>query len=142
MTGSERPGPRVDARRVRFEEGVVAVVLLAGFVFHLWWVMPLLAAVLGATAAIGARANVLALAFDAAIAPRLRPPVRFTDPDSARLGRLLSVAALCLATLLTLIGLGGLAWLVTFVVAVSAALAATTGISVADSLRNRYFGRR
>ena len=131
-------GSPVDARRARFEQGVVAVSILAGFVFRVPLVLPFVAAVLAAGVAFGSQANVLHRLFDAALAPRLGPPVHVDDPDETRFADLLAAALLGLASLLLLVDLGGIAWILALVQAVASALRATAGIHVGASLYARF----
>jgi hypothetical protein len=127
----------VDARADRFVQGAIAVVTLAAFVFRALWVIPVLAVVLAIGAAVGPDGNPLHRLFVGLVAPRL-PPARATVPAATvRTQDVLAVALLVLATLLVLLSLGGIAWIVALGEAGVAAVAATTGVHLGVTLRDR-----
>ena len=130
-------GGPIDARRVRFEQGIVAVAILAGFVFRVPVVLPFLGAVLAAGAILGPRANPLHRIYDTILAPRLGPALHVDDPGEARFADVLGVAVLAAASICLLVGLGGLAWILALVQAVASALRATAGIHVGSPLYRR-----
>jgi hypothetical protein len=127
----------VDARADRVVQGTIAVLTLGAFVFRVRWMLPVLAVVLGVGAAIGPARNPLHLLFRAGVASRL-PAARATVPASTlQVQDALAVGLLGLATLFLLVGLPGLAWVVALAEAAVAAVAATTGVHVAVSVRDR-----
>lgn len=125
--------PLLDPRYVRFQQGVVAVVLLAGYVFRTDWVIPLTAAALG-IGIVRPSANVLAHVWDTLVAGRLDPPRTLASPDEVRFATLFVVALLAIATALLAVGLGGLAWLLAVVLAGSEAVGAVAAIPVGRAL--------
>lgn len=122
--------PPIDARGPRFNQGVLTVALLAGFVFHASWVIPVWAVVLGLGAALGPRYGLFLRLYREFIAPRLGPPTTMEDPRPPRFAALIGTVFLGLGTLLLLGGESGLAWILALLVAALAALAAVTGICV------------
>jgi hypothetical protein len=133
--------PEVDARAVRFRQGVVAVVLLAGFVFRSDWVMPVLAVLLLAAAA-SPRVDAFAIAFEAILASRVGTAQLRDDASAVRFDALVTGIVLGLATGTLALGLGGVAWLLALLVAAVAALGAVAGISLAGVLYERVVARR
>ncbi len=131
------PRQPVDSRGVRFEQGVVTVVILGGFVFRVPWVLPVLTAVLATAAVAGPRLNPFLRLFEGLLAPRLGAPWHFDDPDEARLADLIGVGRLTFATVAILVGLGGLAWIIALLQAVASALRATAGIHVGSAIYER-----
>lgn len=134
--------PPIDARGPRFNQGVLAVALLAGFVFRWDVVIPVFAVVLFLGAAFGSSFNPFLALFRYVIAPRLDPPTEMEDPRPPRFSAALGVAFLAVATAALGIGLGAVAWVFALVVAVAAALAATTGICVGCEIYGRLQQRR
>src|SRR4051794_37149105 len=126
----------VDARAGRFEQGVVVVVLLGGFVFSGAWSIPLamLVALLGT--ALGDRSP-LARLWQGVVAPRLRGGRTLEPVPVARAQGLLISGGLVLATLVLLAGSVGLASIVAAVVAIVAALGATGVANTAAEIRRR-----
>lgn len=140
-TPLDAPRP-IDARGPRFSQGVVAVALLAGFVFSVDVVIPVFAVVLFLDAAFGPSFGPFLAVFRFAIAPRLDPPTEKQDPRPLRFADALGVAFLAVATAALGIGLVAVAWVFALVVAVLAALAATTGICAGCELYRRLQMRR
>jgi hypothetical protein len=136
------PQPQVDARSARFELGALAVVLLAGYVFGIIWVVPALAALLAAGLGFGARANVFNQLFQALVAGRLKPATDTESESTVRFSELFAVVVLTVSTLLYVVGVSPLAWLVALVEAGICALHATTGISIEGAVRRRLRDRR
>jgi Domain of unknown function (DUF4395) len=136
------PGPRIDARSVRFELGAVAVLLLGGYVFGVLWVIPGLAVLLAIGLGFGARVNPFARLYQVIFAERLRPATATEAATDVRFFELFAVVALSLATLMFAAHLNGLAWLIALVEAGICALHAGTGLSVEAALRDRLTGRK
>jgi Domain of unknown function (DUF4395) len=127
----------VDARADRAIQGAIAVVTLGAFVFHLPWVIPVLAVFVGAGALMGPAGNPLHRTFAGIVAPRLSPATGMESAATVRAQDVLAVALLGLATVCILIGLGGLAWIVALVEGGVAAIAATTGVHFGVMVRDR-----
>lgn len=129
------PGPPpIDARMPRFNQAVVAVALLGGFVFDLPWVIPVFAVVLGLGAAFGPRYGPFLRVWSDLVAPRLGPATELEDPRPPRFAAVVGAGLLAAASGLLLLGAVGIAWVVALVVAVLAALAAATGLCVGCEL--------
>jgi hypothetical protein len=131
----------VDARADRAVQGALAVLTLGAFVFRLTWLIPVLAALVGVGAALGPERNAFHLLFAAALGRRLRPATATVPDETVRVQDLLAFGLLALATLCLLIGLGGIAWIFTLVEGLVAAVAATTGVHLAVSIRDRLWRR-
>lgn len=133
-------GPRVpelaDGRMFRFDEAVAAVALLGGFVFHLWYVIPLWAVVLALGAADVRYGPFLRLWTDV-VSRRVGRPPTLEDPRPTRFAYAALAAVLAVATALSVLGLGLLAWLLALLVAAHCAVHATTGINLALRVRAR-----
>ena len=123
----------VDPRASRFEQGVIVVVLLAGFVFSQPWSIPIAFAVAAAGVALGDRSPVVAT-WKALIAPRLRSTSTLEPEPVTRAQTLLLGAGLALATGILWAGSVGLASIVAALVAVIAALGATNVVTLAAEL--------
>jgi hypothetical protein len=116
--------PDVDARILRLEQGVVTVLLLAGFVFSISWMIPTAALLTGMDAAFGPAGPTEAV-WRGLIGPRLGPPKTFDRRAGARAQELCVFGALVVATLLALAGLGTIATILAILVAGLSAAAAT-----------------
>jgi len=124
------PVKPIDARMPRFNQAVLAVALLVGFVFRLEWVIPVWAVVLFLGAAFGARYGPFLRIYADVIKPRLGPPPELEDPRPPRFAATVGTVFLAAGTLALVGGLDGLAWVLALIVAALAALAAVTGICV------------
>jgi hypothetical protein len=129
--GSPRP---IDARMPRFNQGVLAVALIVGFVFRWTWVIPVWAAVLFLGAAFGARYGPFLRFFRDVIAPRLGPPTTIEDPRPPRFAAAIGTVFLAVGTLALVSDHSGIAWALALIVAALAALAAVTGICIGCEL--------
>jgi hypothetical protein len=114
-----------DQRKVRAEQAVVAIALLAGFVFRVAWVVPLVVVVVALGVA-RPESNVVWRLWDAAVASRLRGGAPSEDPALVRLESLVVAVVLTLATAGFAAGLEALGWFLALLVAVHGAVAATT----------------
>lgn len=123
------PAP-IDPRGPRFNQAVLAVALLGGFLVDWRPVVPLFALVLLAGAALGPRYGPFLALYAKAIRPRLGPPSELEDPRPPRFSAALGVVFLAAGTLAFAAGSPGLGWGLALVVAALAALAAVTGICV------------
>jgi hypothetical protein len=116
----------------------VAVIILGAFVFHQEWVVPILLVLLGAGALLGPHGNPFLRAF-AGFAARRIPPAKAVEPAaSIQAQDMLGAVLLGTATLLIVIGLGGVAWVVALLEAGVAAVAATTGVHLGVTARDRF----
>ncbi len=136
------PAPgRSDERRVRFERAVVAIVLLAGFVWQQDLVIVATAAVVTA-GVLSWPVRPLAAPWDALVAPRLGPPRRTIPDRQVRDGDVVLSLALVVASLLVLVGLGFVGRLLALVVALLAAFEAAAAQPVASWAMRRVRGTR
>lgn len=126
----------VDPRAGRFEQAVVAVLLLAGFVFSLSWTIPVAFVVAALGVAMGERSP-LARLWHAVVEPRLRSRRPLEPEPVARTQSLVIAGGLAVATGILLAGSVGLAAVVAAVVAVVAVLGATGVANVATEIRRR-----
>ncbi|MFP5318250.1 MAG: DUF4395 domain-containing protein [Acidimicrobiia bacterium] len=125
------PPPKpIDPRGPRFNQGVLAVSLLAGFVFDWRPVVPLFAVVLLLGAVGGSRWGPFLRLYAEVIRPRLAPPAVLEDPRPPRFAASLGVAVLTLAAVAFAADAPGLGWGLALVVAALAGLSATTGLCV------------
>lgn len=116
----------------------MAVIILGAFVFGQEWVIPILLVLLGSGALLGPSGNPFLRAFAGLAAPRL-PPAKAVEPAaSVQAQDMLGATLLGTATLLILIRLGGVAWVVTLGEAGVAAIAATTGVHLGVTARERF----
>jgi hypothetical protein len=129
MASSPAPAP-IDPRGPRFNQAVLAVALLGGFLVDWRVVVPVFAVVLLAGAALGPRYGPFLVLYAKAVRPRLGPPAELEDPRPPRFAAAVGAAFLAAATLAFVAGHPAVGWGLALVVAGLAALAATTGICV------------
>jgi hypothetical protein len=115
---------------LRFEQVVVTVVLLAGFVFRVPWVVPVLALLLGAAALAGPAANVFGRSYAYLFFGRTPVERAAEPPRVTRITRLVETGLLLAASVVFLLGADGFAWALALPVAAITGLAATTGINL------------
>jgi hypothetical protein len=132
----------VDPRPARFEQGVVALVLLIGFTFQVELLIPAVTALLAVSGALGPVRAPLPRLFAAVSADWLEPADRFVDPQTPRLTAIVQTGVLLVASLLMFVGVGGLAWFLALVVVVLAAFDAATGNWIEAGLYWRLARRR
>ena len=120
----------IDPRGPRFNQAVLTVALLAGFVADWRAVVPVFAVVLFLGAAFGPRYGPFLRLYADVVRPRLAPPTSLEDPRPPRFAAAVGVAFLGAASLAFLAGHPGLGWGLALMVAALAGLAATTGICV------------
>lgn len=123
------PAP-IDPRGPRFNQGVLSLGLLAGFVADWRPVVPIFAVVLALGAAFGPRYGPFLRLFADAIRPRLHPPRELEDPRPPRFASVVGVVFLVAGSAAFLAGHPGLGWGLALIVAGLAGLAATTGLCV------------
>lgn len=125
------PPPRpIDPRGPRFNQAVLAVALLGGFLLDWRPVVPIFAVVLLLGAIGGSRYGPFLRLYTDVIKPRLAPPTVLEDPRPPRFAATLGVLVLTLASLAFLAGAAGVGWALALVVAALAGLSATTGLCV------------
>jgi hypothetical protein len=120
----------IDPRGPRFNQAVLAVALLLGFLFEWRLVVPLFAVVLALGAAFGPRYGPFLRLYAEVIKPRLAPPSELEDPRPPRFSAAVGVLFLTGGTVAFLAGVPALGWALALVVALLAGLSATTGICV------------
>jgi hypothetical protein len=120
----------IDPRGPRFNQAVLAISLLAGFLLEWRIVVPIFAVVLALGAVFGPRYGPFLRLYSAVVKPRLGPPSELEDPRPPRFAATVGVVFLTAATLCFLAGAPGLGWALALLVAVLAGLSATTGICV------------
>ena len=127
MAGTPTP---IDPRGPRFNQAVLSLGLLAGFVFDWEPVVPLFAVVLLLGAAFGPRYGPFLRLYADVVKPRLPPPTELEDPRPPRFASTVGVVFLGGGTIAFAAGASTLGWALALVVAVLAGLSATTGICV------------
>jgi hypothetical protein len=131
-----------DPRPLRFEQGMLALVLLIGFTFQAELLIPIVTAVLAVSGAVGPRRAPLPRLFSAVAGDRLEPPDAFVDRQTVRLSVLVQTSALAVASALVFIDLGFLAWIIALAVVATAAYDAATGSWIEAGLYWRIARRR
>lgn len=138
---SAQPPPRtVDGRSFRFDQTVMAMAVLCGFVFEAPWVIPVFAALEAATAVQGDLAPLPQLWHT--FLARLRPPPAREEGGPWRTAALLTAALLGAGTLVLLVGDEGFAWFFALPAAGLGALAGVGGLCVGCQLHARRRGDR
>jgi Domain of unknown function (DUF4395) len=125
------PAPTpIDPRGPRFNQAVLAVALLLGFLFEWRLVVPIFAVVLALGAVFGPRYGPFLRLYAEVVKPRLAPPSELEDPRPPRFSATVGVLFLTGGTVAFLAGASTLGWALALVVALLAGLSATTGICV------------
>lgn len=132
----------IDPRGPRFNQGVLTVALLGGFVADARLVVPVFAVVLLLGAAFGPRYGPFLRFYAEVIKPRLGPPAELEDPRPPRFAAAVGVVFLGAASIAFALGASGVGWALGLVVAALAGLAATTGICVGCELYLAFARRR
>src|SRR5918912_2598533 len=109
MTRVSPPRP-IDPRGPRFNQAVLTVALLGGYLFDWRPVVPIFAAVLLLGAAFGSRYGPFLRLYAEVIRPRLPAPAALEDPRPPRFAAAVGVLFLVAACLAFLAGAPGLAW--------------------------------
>ncbi len=135
-----QPKP-IDPRAPRFNQAVLTIALLVGFLADARFVAPVFAGVLFLGAAFGPRYGPFLRVYAVLIKPRLAPPAFLEDPRPPRFAATVGVSFLSVATLAFVAGEPGLAWGLALIVAALAGLAASTGICVGCEVW-LFFARR
>lgn len=132
----------LDPRPLRFEQGVIALVLLIGFTFQVELLIPIVTAVLAMNGAVGPWRAPLPRLFSAVAGDRLDPPDAFVDRQTVRLSVVVQTSVLVVASALVFIDLGFLAWIIALAVVATAAYDAATGGWIEVGLYWRIARRR
>jgi hypothetical protein len=127
----------VDERAVRSAQGIIALVLLAGFVFRFPVAIPIALVVVAIGAVLGPQANPLHIAYRSLVEPRVPPGGPTVPARSARLLDIVATAVLAVASLALLVGIDPFAWALALVEAAIAAVEASTGYNAATALAER-----
>jgi hypothetical protein len=138
------PPPRrqLDPRPSRFEQGLVALVLLAGFTFQVELLIPAVTVLLAVSAAVGPRRAPVPWLYAAAAGNLLEPTATLVDAETLRLTVLIQTGVLLLASALTFLGVGGLAWFIALIVVAAAVYDAVTGNWIEARLYGQLVRRR
>ena len=135
IQGQAEPRPvAIDPRGPRFNQTVLAVVLVFGFAAGVWPVAPVMGVFLGLGAWIRPTLNPTLFIYRTLMSPRLGPPSHLEDPRPPRFAARLGAAFLALSTVAFLAHMTAVGWGLTLLVATLATLAATTGICVGCEL--------
>lgn len=125
----QAPAP-IDPRGPRFNQAVLALGLLAGFLLDAPLVVPVFGAALFLGAAFGPRYGPFLRLYAELIRPRLGPPDEVEDPRPPRFAAAVGVLFLFAATVAFAAGSPGVGWALALIVAALAGLAAVTKICV------------
>jgi len=139
---SERTPAPIDPRGPRLNQSVLAVAMLAAFVFNIRWLVPAFGLILLAGAAFGPRYGLVLRLYAEFIRPRLKAPAYLEDPRPPRFAAAIGAVFLVAASLAFLGDLGFVAWLLVLIVTALAGLAATTGVCVGCELYLMIVKRR
>jgi hypothetical protein len=131
-----------DPRPLRFEQAVLALVLLIGFTFQLELLIPAVTAVLALSGALGPRRAPLPRLFSVVAGDRLEPADVLVDRQTVRVSVLVQIGVLLIASLFVFVDLDLLAWVVALVVVATAAFDAATGSWIEAGLYWRVARRR
>ena len=141
-TPNARTPKPIDPRGPRFNQAVLTVALLLGYLLELRWVAPLFAIVLFLGAAFGPQYGPFLRLYAQVIRPRLSPPTELEDPRPPRFAAAVGVLFLGGATLAFLAGAVGVGEVLMLIVAALAGLAAATGICVGCEIYVLFARRR
>jgi hypothetical protein len=132
----------VDPRQPRLGQGITGIVALAGFLLNVPFVLPVLAAILGAASLLGPRANAYAWLFRwVRRVGVLGPPRELEEAGPPRFANTIGFVVLTAAAVAWYaFELTWLTWGLTLLVSALALLAATTGLCVGCELY--VWGRR
>jgi hypothetical protein len=132
----------LDPRPLRFEQSVVALLLLLGFTFQTALLIPAVTALLAVSGALGPRRALLPRLFSSTIGDRLERTDALVDVQTARLSVIVQTGVLLLASVLVFLNVDFLAWLIALAVVATAAFDATTGSWIEARLYWRLARRR
>lgn len=140
MPGS--PPDPIDPRGPRFNQGVLATGLIAGFLADWRAAVPLFAVVLFVGAAFGPRYGPFLRLYATLIRPRLSPPRFHEDPRPPRFAAAVGVLFLGAASISFVAGAPLVGWLLALTVAALAGLSAVTGLCVGCEIWLMFARRR
>lgn len=120
----------IDPRGPRFNQAVLAIVLMVAFVLDVRWLVPVMAVVLILGAASGPRYGPFLRLYSVVIRPRLGAPKHLEDPRPPRFAAAVGTVFLAASALAFVAGSEVVAWGLALVVAMLAGLAATSGLCV------------
>ena len=120
----------IDPRGPRFNQAVIAAMLLVGFLLDWRPIVPAVAFVLALGAVLGPRFGPFLALYAHVVRPRLPPPAELEDPRPPRFAATLGVVVLAASTVAFLAGAAAVGWVLALLVALLAGLAASTGICV------------
>lgn len=120
----------IDSRLPRFNQAVLALVLLVSFALRFFWTVPVWAIFLLGGVVAPPKGNPVQAIFTYAIKPRLGPPKSVKDPRPLRFSASLGFVFLSGSTLAYLGGLPTVAWALALLVAFLATVAAVFDICV------------
>ena len=135
-TGSVNGMRLIDVRAGRFEQAIVVVTVLAGFVFQQAFAIPVAAVIAVLGAGMAGRSPIRRF-WTNAIGPRRHAAGQLEPESVVRLQSLIIAAGLTLATLTIVAGSVGIASIIAAVIALIAALGATGFITLAAELDRR-----
>jgi hypothetical protein len=139
VTASTPPLPR-------FDQGLLALVLVSGFVFSAPLVIPLVAVVAGVSAVrpeVSPVPRLITLLVESRFGPEAGASLRADGyPAPWRMAAALLAAILAVGTLVLVVGDRGVAWAFGLPAAALAALASVGGVCVGCQLHARRAGRR
>ena len=127
---AQSPPKPIDPRVPRFNQAMITVLLLVGFVLDWPPIVAVVAVILALGAALGPRFGPFLALYAYVIRPRLEPPAELEDPRPPRFAATLGAVVLVASTAAFLAGAQVLGWVLALVVALLAGLAAATGICV------------
>ena len=131
----------IDPRGPRFNQAVLAIVLLVAFIGDLRFLVPVMAVVLFLGAAFGSQYGPFLRLYSTVIKPRLGPPKHLEDPRPPRFAAAVGTTFLVGASIAFAAGNQVLAWALSLIVALLAGLAATSGLCIGCELY-LFFARR
>jgi hypothetical protein len=126
-----------NSRALRFEQAIIAIALLTGFVFRWFWMIPLVGVLLLAPLVAGGRANLFARIYEGTLGAHLAAHPAIESAGTTRFTRLVEVALLALGSLFVFLGADGFGWVFALPVAAITVVAATTGINLVAVVRDR-----
>jgi hypothetical protein len=141
MAASQPPRP-IDPRGPRFNQAILTVALLGGYLFDWRPVVPVFAGVLLLGAAFGPRYGPFLRLYADVIRPRLAVPTSLEDPRPPRFAAAVGVLFLAAASVAFLAGAPAVGWALALVVAVLAGLAAVTGLCIGCEIWLLFARRR
>jgi hypothetical protein len=141
MASAQPPRP-IDPRGPRFNQAVLTVALLIGFLLDWRPVVPIFAVVLALGALFGPRYGPFLRLFADVVRPRLSPPTMLEDPRPPRFAAAVGTVFLVASSAAFLAGAAGVAWGLALVVAALAGLAASTGVCVGCEIWLLFARRR